>query len=208
MLSWKSMLWEFPLQCLACSGQKRHSSALGGIAAHWRRRALGKHCCSWDSRRAQPEDSAAESVQGCLVAFRLRSSTAARAPQHGKGHTRSIEGKCAQKGAQQFLGFKSGLFCPWGLCYWRQSWAAPAKNKEGNLGEINIQHSNCFLVYCTRLLQNIKNREESLKYTVNFIITKRSLTQQPLKSTENISQALLGAGARLHKANSFLTTSS
>lgn len=85
---------------------------------------------------------------------------------------------------------------------------APAQNKEGNLGEINIQYSNCFLVYCTRLLQNIKNREKSLKYTVNFIITKKSLTQQPLKSTENISQALLGAGSRLYKANSFLITSS
>lgn len=159
-------------------------------------------------QRPQPEDSAAEPVQGWLVAFALRRSPAALAPQRGKGHTGNIWEKCAQKGVQQFLGFKSGQFCPWGLCYWRQSWAAPAQNKEGNLGEINIQHSNCFLVYCTRLLQNIKNREESLKYTVNFIITKKSLIQQPLKSTENISQALLGAGSRLYKANSFLITSS
>lgn len=60
------------------------------------------------------------------------------------------------------------------------------------MGKINIQHSNCFLVYCTRTLQHIQNREESLKYKVNFIAAKKSLTQQPLKSTENISQLSLG----------------
>lgn len=68
-------------------------------------------------QRPQPEDSAAGPVQGWLVAFTLRRSPAALAPQRGKGHTGNSWEKCAQKGVQQFLGFKSGQFCPWGLCY-------------------------------------------------------------------------------------------
>lgn len=114
-------------------------------------------------QRPQPEDSAAGPVQGWLVAFTLRRSAAALAPQRGKGHTGNSWEKCAQKGVQQFLGFKSGQFCPWGLCYWRQSWASPSTKQGGKSGR--NQYTTFKLLSCLlyQALAKHKKQREKLK---------------------------------------------